>query len=353
MQNTTKDTNRFVKEIPFNISLPKQLKLTSKTKLFIYIPNFNEIQLSQGKNFENGFWSTSYDDLINSKFLTSNNINIFQFLIVYKNPSQEEIISNVYYQNEKFYIGPFITAEFTIINNTTINLRIKNISDPENTKFEISGIPENALLSFGEKSDDDTWVIDNQHCKNLLLKLSPDKEKTKLYLSITGINKTDTRFNTTFNLIINLKESVLPYKTKYREIKIPAQEILKESNLRFDNYILSVKNIPSNCCVENAIILGNKWLVEEDKNKEIIIDYFNLEATELFIDLEYILINKDFSTIDNTYIKKIKCDLRCAEIKTKNYTKCITCKNLSKCSLFKDFMDYIGNTTILRHIIPK
>ena len=41
------------------------------------------------------------------------------------------------------------------------------------------------------------------------------------------------------------------------------------------------------------------------------------------------------------------------EQKTKNYTKCITCKNLIKCQMFKEFMDYIGYTTILRHIIPK
>ncbi|MBR4316392.1 MAG: hypothetical protein IKP65_05450, partial [Alphaproteobacteria bacterium] len=51
---------------------------------------------------------------------------------------------------------------------------------------------------------------------------------------------------------------------------------------------------------------------------------------------------------DNDYL-----DLTDKEIKTKNYTKCITCKNLIKCQMFKEFMDYIGNTTILRHIIPK
>ncbi len=349
----TKDIKDFVKEIPFNLPLPKQLQLNSKTKLFIYIPNFNNIEISQGKNFENGFWSLSYEEFKNSKLLVSKNISLFQFLIIHKNPAQEEIVSNIYYQNEKLYSGPFISAEFTIINETDINLRIKSFSDPQNAKFEISGIPEDGLLSFGNKIDDDTWLIDNMHCKNLLLKIPPQDEKPKLYLSITGINKNNTKFNTTFNLIINRKESALPYKSKYREIKIPALEILKETNLRFDKYILSVKNAPQNCCVENATKLGNKWLIEENKNKEITIDYFNLEATEFFIDLEYILINKDFSTTENTYTKKVKCDLRCAEIKTKNYTKCITCKNLAKCSLFKNFMDYIGNSTILRHIIPK
>ena len=349
----TKDTILFVKEIPFNFPLPKKLKLTPQTKLFIYIPNFNEIQLSQGKNFENGFWSISYEELENIKFLTTKNISFFQFLIIHKNPSQEEIVSNFYYQNESFISGPFINAEFTIINETSINIRIKCLCNPDETTFEIAGIPDDGILSFGEKMDDGTWIINNIYCKNLLLKLDKNDKRKKLNLSITGINKNNPHFNTTFNLIINLKEPILPYRTKYKEIKIPAKEILIQSKLRFDKYILSVKNLPENCCVENATIVDNKWIVEDKKNEEITLEYFNLETKELLVNLEYILINKDYPTIDNIYSKKIKYNLEDKEIKTKNYTKCVTCKNLTKCTLFKEFMDYIGNTTILRHILPK
>ena len=348
----TKDIKDFVKEIPFNLPLPKQLQLNSKTKLFIYIPNFNNIEISQGKNFENGFWSLSYEEFKNIKFLIPQDLNFFQFLIIHKNPSQEEIVSNVYYQKDKFYIGPFITAEFTVINDTSINLRIKCICNPKETSFEIAGIPEDALLSFGEKRDDEIWTINNLHCKNLLLKLK-NNTKTKLNLSITGINKNFPHFNTTFNLIINLKEPILPYKTRYKEIIIPTLKIIQDTKLRFDKYILSVKNLPENCCVTNASILENKWIVDDTKNSEIKLQCFNLETNEFFITLEYILINKDLPTIDNTFTKKIKCDIENKEIKIKNYTKCITCKNLLKCKLFKEFMDYIGNTTILRHIIPK
>lgn len=353
VSNTTKNLNLFVKEIPFNISLPKQLKLTSKTKLFLYIPNFNQVSISQGKNFENGFWSISFEDINNLNFTIPTDLSFFQFLIIYKNPSEEEIVSNFYFQDDKFFFGPFITAEFTNINETNINIRIKCISNPDDTTFEISGIPNDCTLSQGEKNDDETWTIDNTGYKNIILTLPENFDEKKLNLSITGINKNAPRFNTTFNLIINLKEPLLPHKTKYKEIKINTLELLKESNLRFDKYILSVKNLPTNCCIENAIIIENKWLLKDDKNKEIILYYFDSEAKELFVDLEYILINKDFPTIDNIYSKKLKCDLTDKEIKTKNYTKCITCKNLIKCQMFKEFMDYIGYTTILRHIIPK
>ena len=349
----TKDNEIFVKEIPFNLKLPEQLKLTSNTKLFIYIPNYEQIKISQGKNFENGFWSVSFEELSSLKFIVKKDISFFQFLIIHKNPSEEEIVSNAYYQNEQFFLGPFITAEYTIIDDTSINLRIKCMCKPNDTVFEISGIPDDGILSFGEKTEDDTWLIKDIHCKNLLLKLNKNISRNKLNLSITGINKFTPRFNTTFNLIINLKEPLIPYKTKYKEIKIPAKEILDESKLRFDSYILSIKNIPENCCVENAIFIEDKWILDKNENKNIILQYFNLSASEISVTLEYILINKDFPTIDNTYTKKLRFDLSCAEIKTKNYTHCISCKNLSKCKLFKEFMDYIGNTTILKHIVPK
>ncbi len=350
MSNTE---NLFEKEIPFNLSLPKQLKLTPTTKLFIYIPNYTQIQIFHGKNFENGFWSIRYDELENLKFITKKDISFFQFLIIHKNPSEEEIVSNVYYQDKKFFLGPFITAEATIIDEENINIRIKCMCNPKETIFEISGIPEDAILSFGQKTEDDVWVIKDMHCKNLLLKLNKNISRNRLNLSITGINKSSPRFNTTFNLIINLKEPLIPYKTKYKEIKIPVQEILNESKLRYDTYILSVKDIPENCCVLDGKIIDDKWLVEDTKNKEITLQYFNINAKEISVTLEFILINKAFPSIDNTYIKKLKYDLTCSDIKTKNYTQCISCKNLSKCKLFKEFMDYIGNTTILRHIIPK
>ncbi|MBR1545122.1 MAG: hypothetical protein IJ638_04220, partial [Alphaproteobacteria bacterium] len=321
--------------------------------LFIYIPNFKEIALSNGKNFENGFWAISYEEFQRIKFILPIDLNFFQFLIIHKNPSEEEIVSNAYFQDNEFFLGPFITAEFTIINEDTINLRIKCICNPQNTEFEISGIPNDGIISFGEKKDEDTWIIDHTHCKNLLLKLDKNIERKRLNLSITGITKSYPHFNTTFNLIINLKEPLIPYKTRYKEIAIDTEEIIKQSKLRFDKYILSIKNLPYDCCVENGVIIDNKWIIEEKRNKKIKLQYFNLEAKELNVTFEYILINKDFPTTDNIYTKKIKYDLENLSIKTKDFTKCINCRNMSKCKLFKDFMDYIGNTTILRHIVPK
>ena len=301
---TTKDTNRFVKEIPFKLSLQQQLKLTSKTKLFIYIPNFTNIKLSQGKNFENGFWSLSYQELKNLKIITSKALSFFQFLIIHKNPNQEEIVSNIYFQNGVFFSGPFINAEFTIINENTININVKSISDPKltDTKFEISGIPEDGILSSGEKIDNGNWIIKDTQSKNFILKTEPNSERKKLNLSITGIKISAPHFSTTFNLIINLKEPILPYKTKYKEIKIPALKILQESKLKFDRYLLSIKNLPQDCCVKNATIIDGKWITEDKKNEELTLQYFDLEAPYLDITLEYILINKDFPVCSKAFI---------------------------------------------------
>nr|MCR5506315.1 hypothetical protein [bacterium] len=342
MSDIINDTNLVIKEISFNISLPKQLKLTAQTKLFIYIPNFNEITLSQGKNFENGFWSVSYEELKNIKFILPTELNFFQFLIIHKNPAEEEIVCNAYFQNDQFFLGPFITAEFTIIDEESINLRIKCLCSPHNTEFEITGIPDDGILSFGEKMDDGSWVIDHPHSKNLILKFDKNIERKRLHLSITGISKHYPHFNTTFNLIINLKEPLIPYKMRYREIIIDTEKIINESKLRFDKYVLSIKNLPYDCCVENGVIIDNKWIIEEKRNKQIKLQYFDLDAKEITATLEYILINKDFPTSDNIYTKRVKYSLENLNIKTKDFTKCINCKNLLKCKLFKDFMDYIG-----------
>ena len=352
MENQGNNNTHLLKEIPLTLTISKQLKTTPNTKFFIYIPNYTEIELSQGKNFENGFWSLTQKLFKTTSFIIKNNLTFFQFLLIHKNNSEEEIVSNVYYKNKEFITGPFITADYTIINKTTINLRIKSITNTQYVKFEIEGIPTNSTLSKGEEIDNNLWEIENKDSKNIMLSLPDNLQTEKLNLSITGINKTQPYYNTTFNLIINLKDNIKPHKTKYKEITIPTLKILKDSKLKFDKYLLTIKNVPENCCIHDGVKIENKWIVKNNHEK-IKIRNFDTNINEVNITLEYILLNKDIPTIDNQYSKKIKCDFTDAEIKTKNYTKCLICKNYKKCNLFKDFMNYIGDSTILRHIIHK
>ena len=347
------DNENKLQKIPFNISIPQNLKTTPKTKFFIYIPNYKNIQLSQGKNFENGFWSITKNDLKNILFILPTTLQFFQCLLIYKNNSEEEIVSNIYYKNKQFTTGPFITAEFTLINSKKINLRIKSIFPSKNIHFEIEGIPNNAILSKGEKIDNNLWEIECEESKNLIITLPEDLIDEKIYLTITGIPYKLPYFNTTFNLIINLSETKIPHKKNYKELKIPSLKILKDSKIKFDKYILTVKNLPETCCINNAIKLENKWIIKNKTNDEFIIQNFSPLLEEFEITLEYIILNKEFLTTDNNYIKKIKCNFKDKEIQNKNYTKCITCNNYSKCNLFKNFMNYIGDTTILKHIISK
>lgn len=349
---TTKDYLLSTNKIPLDIQIPKKLHLTENTKLFIYIPNFNNIELSNGKNFENGFWSIQQKDLKSTYIIPHSKITKFQLLLVYKNSSEEEIVSNIYYKNKEFTCGPFITADFTIIDKNTINLRIKSFTSPASTVFEINGLPEEASLSSGHEVGTNTWEVESKQSKNIILYVNNDKCE-KLNLSITATSVNNKAIKSTFNLIINLQsEDILPNKQKYKELKINTFEIINKTEYEFDDYILSIKNLPQNCCIINAINLENKWITSASNNREITINNFNLDTNEIYITLEYILLNHDkIPTSDNTFITKIKCDFTDQPIKTKDYTKCITCKNCNKCNLFNDFMDYIGNSTILKHII--
>lgn len=341
------------KEIPINIKIPPKLKTNSKTKFFIYIPNHKNIQLTQGKNFENGFWSINKKELTTTHFILSQNLQFFQFLLIYKNTTEEEIISNIYYKDNKFTEGPFIKSEYTIINPEKINLRIESITPTQNIKFEIEGIPPTATLSKGEKIDDTIWEIRNEDSKNLILTLPQNLNYEKIHLTITATNQSTPYYKTTFNLIINIKENQIPHKNKFKEIQIPTLKILKDSKLKFNKYILAIKNLPENCCIHNAIKLENKWITEEKYNQEITIQNFNTTLNEFEITLEYIIINKELPNLDNTYTKKYKCNFKDKEFQNKNFTKCITCHNHKKCNLFENFMNYIGNSTILKHIINK
>lgn len=353
MEQKTRNNKLLQKEIPINIKIPSNLKTSPKTKFFIYIPNHKNIQLNQGKNFENGFWSIKKQDLKITNFILPQNLQFFQFLLIYKNNTEDEIISNIYYKNNKFTEGPFIKSEYTIINQEQINLRLQTIFPQQNIKFEIEGIPTTAILSNGEKIDDTIWEIDSEKSKNLILNIPKNLQKEQIHLTITAINQSSPYFKTTFNLIINRTETPIPHKTKFKEIQIPTLKILKDSKLKFDKYILAIKNLPANCCINNSIKLENKWIIEEKQNKEITIQNFNPTLNEFEITLEYIIINKELPSLDNIYTKKYKCNFKDKEFQTKNFTKCITCNNYKKCKLFENFMNYIGNSTILKHIINK
>ena len=371
------NTNNNEIAIPLNtIKIPSNLSLKNESQIFIYIPNFTSIKLSQGKNFENGFWSIKFSELSHTNIIIQKNLHLFQLLFICNNINEEEITANIYYttnptniettgntgdkaqtKTPTLYTGPFITASHTILSNNTVNLRLKSFTSPDTTIFDIQGLPSYTQLSTGtkiESSDHEIWQIQATKGQSINITLPPQYAHNKLNLNISATNKLSPQYKTTFTIIANLNDThKTQYKSQYREIKINTFDILKKSNIPFDSFILAIKGLPEYCCIPHSIKIGNKWIINHKQNHQIIINNFNKTLSQFHITLEYIILNTQLQipSLDNTYTTKIKCDFTNSAPITKDYTKCIICKNCDRCELFKNFMEYIGNSTILRHIL--
>lgn len=361
---TTNTNNNNQIAIPLStIKIPSNLSLKNESKIYIYIPNFESIKLSQGKNFENGFWSLNFSSIPNTNIIIPNGLKLFQLLFVCKNINEEEITANIYYTADPnkniptLSSGPFITASYTSISPNTINLRLKSFTNPTSTIFEIQGFPPTTNLSTGTiltTTDTPIWQIPAPLGQSINVTLPEQYIGKKLNLNITAINKLSPQQKTTFTIITTpLNKSQPQYKSQYKEIKINAFDILKKSGIPFDNFILSIKGLPEYCCIPHSIKIGDKWVIGHKQNHQIIINNFRKSVSEFYITLEYIILNTQLQLPlnDNTYVTKIKCDFSTQSPITKDYTKCIICKNCDRCKLFKNFMEYIGNSTILRHIL--
>ncbi len=347
------------KQIPLNIKIPANIHSNPNSKFFIYFPN-NTFALTNGKNYENGFWSITQKEMKYTNIILPTNKTIFQFLLINKNSTEDEITSNIYFKNNQFLSGPFISANYIRLNKNEINIKIKSYT-PHST-FQIEGIPSNSQLSKG-KLYDNIWELKAKEAQDLILTIPEEENINQIHLTIishtTKSLKTKdakTSLPTHFSLVINLDSNLLPNKNKYKETIIQAEDIINNSKIKYDKYLLIIKNVPENTCIENAIKLEDKWIVNNANNKQIKIKEFNTDTsqeTNTEIKLEFILLNKGLPNSNNSYIKKVKPDFKNSKIQNKDFTKCINCKNMKNCKTFQDFMNYIGYSTILKHIIHK
>ncbi len=221
-------SNKGMKEIPLNIKIPKTIKSNPNSKFFIHLPN-ETFELSGGKNFESGFWSISKEELKNTKIIAPSSKVSFQFLLINKNSTEDEIASNVYYKNGELLTGPLISADY-ILNPEEINIKIKSFSP--DTSFEIEGLPKVLTLSKGGKITSEIWELTESEAQDLTIKIPTDFKEERLHLTITGNTKEYPHLKTHFNLIINLNENKTPHQTKYKEITIPAENIIKKSKIK-------------------------------------------------------------------------------------------------------------------------
>ncbi len=339
-----------IKTINLDIKIPRNLKTTPLSRFFIYFPNTNNFELTNGKNFENGFYSISKKEMKTTQIIQKSLTNKFQFLLVYKNISETEIVSNIYYENNKLIPAPFISANYDTINENEIDININTMNNKKDIKFEIEGIPTSASLIGAKHIDDNLWIPTNNNKLRLILSQNNDIEIIKLNIIAYDIHT--PKYKSNFNLIIKVKNSNTNYNKKYREIIINPQKLLDDEKLKYDKYILSITNVPNDVCIHDAIHLENKWIIENKSHTHLVIRNFNTQNDIIKLTLNYILINNKPNKIE-TYSKTIKCTFANNEIKIKNFTKCALCKNHAKCKIFDNFMNYIGNSTLLKHIINK
>ncbi|MDR1477066.1 MAG: hypothetical protein LBI17_02975 [Rickettsiales bacterium] len=335
--------------IPLKLNLPKGLGLNAQSRLFIYFPERDGFSLSHGKLFESGLWSASVKEMEGIEILAPKSARIFQFLIIAKPTSGTEAVANAYFEGGRTSFGPFISADYAI-GTDGVSLYMRSFSDPRGTVFEIDGVPEDAGLTNGHDVSDTTWEVPAKHALGVGLMMPKKPAQKKLSLSITASIAKAPRLKSTFTLIMNLEGAPKPYGRKYREIRIDAKKMLRDMGVKYDRYVLSVRCPDNRCCVAGALNIENKWLLPEDRNAEIVIRNFDLEKDGIDITASFMAIRGRPYEIENRS-EKLSCDFRNSVSKTRDFTHCVSCRSKRKCAMFSEFMDYIGDTTILRHIL--
>lgn len=336
-----------IRKIPLDLHFPKGLGTGRDTRFFVYFPK-KGFALDSGKLFEAGLWSISREALKGNAIIAPASADVFQFLVIAKPAAGTEAVANAYYRNGALGFGPFVSADYKA-GRGAVSLSIRSLGGREGTLFEIEGVPENAGLNKGRAASDDAWTLSSREARSVDLLLPSKGAPAKLVLSINAFDPAAPGLTSTFTLVINLGEPSRPFAKKYREVKIDAGKLLRKEGVKCERYLLSVRCPSEMCCVGGGLKLEDKWLIPNEANAEIAIRNFDPGLDRIDITADFMLVRAGDGKIENR-TKRLSCSFAGALEENKDFASCIGCRSHGRCPMFGGFMDYIGSTTILRHL---
>jgi hypothetical protein len=336
------------RKIPLALRFPKGIGDLKDARIFIYFPK-KGFALEDGKLFEAGLWSLAPGGMKKNTIIAPFSAEIFQFLVIVKPASSTEAVANAYFRDGALELGPFVSADYSI-GRGSVSLSIQSFTRPKDMVFEIEGVPENAGLTKGRALSDTAWTLSARDAKSVELVLPRRDAPKKLVLSVNAFDPAASALISTFTLIINLGRPDKPFAKKYREVRIDAKKLLKDEGVKCDRYLLSVRCPGEMCCVKGGMKLEDKWLLPNNGNAEIAIRNFDPALDRIDLTADFMAVRERPYEIEN-HTKKLPCDFGDAVEETKDFSSCIGCRSHARCPMFEGFMDYIGSTTILRHLL--
>jgi len=316
-------------------------------KVYIYFHDANGISVSEGKLFQDGLWALFPAQAAVAKLVVDAEAerDVFQFLVMVKSAARSEIVANGYYIGGKIHYGPWISASYSIAGDV-MTLDVSNYPASLKTTMEIENVPEYARVVGAQSEGDGVWKL---RASSLIrtVRVKVDSERgDKLNLGIVGFKKGSPNFKSNFNILANF-DAPRGYPRKYQEIKIDLSKVVKSELPRVKNYIVSIHSSNENFCVEGFDLVGDKW-VSRDNHKSITIHNFEEAGKPLELMFNFIAESKNKIEVKS---KLVKLDSKNIISHFKDYTSCARCRHAHKCKMFKDFMGYVGHTTILRQIV--
>jgi hypothetical protein len=300
-------------------------------RFMAYFPN-PDVSLAEGIARDN-LWDANRD----SRVLAPDGIKSFQFLLIFPRGNLPEATANVHFSRGRLAAGPFLSAGY-VKSDGRIDLNVELLSDEKDVALEISGVPEEARLSPGRRVSDTGWRLPMSPKIRMSL---PDGFERGIRLGISAYSaKTPSRASH-FSLIVSGPKRPAGYPKTFREVRVDVARALGAVPKLF--CVSSAARI----CVPEGRRLGERWLV--DGKTEVSVRLFDGEAGMVRLMFSYI--QPDWLGDFEEIVKAVDLDFGSGFATAQDYRSCIFCAGGRACPMFRDFMDYIGNDTLLRQIV--
>ncbi|MDR0367097.1 MAG: hypothetical protein LBH41_00795 [Rickettsiales bacterium] len=329
-------------ETPLAISMPSALKDASLGAVYIYFPN-PKISLDRGRVYGGRIYRVDRSDIGRAKILYPGDEPVFQFLVMVKPANRDEIVSDAHFVGTKIYMGPFVSASRRLADRR-LEISLESFPPSPSVVFEIEGLPDGARMENAAPEGDSVWRVKGPGRVTTLL---PERPADGLRIGITAKNVRMPRFPSHFNLVVPPLGKPGGYRKNYREVKIDIAKMALSRLPRAKNLYITIKGPEREFCVQGFRKIGDKWISRENVKSIVLNSY---DKANPMVDFLFGFVRERGGKMDVSS-EKHSVDFSRIASKPRDYAKCVDCVNARKCPMFKEFMDYIGNDTILRQIV--
>ncbi|MDR3126788.1 MAG: hypothetical protein LBT92_04115 [Rickettsiales bacterium] len=300
-------------------------------RFLAYFPN-SGVSLAEGVARHN-LWNASRE----SKIEAQDGVRSFQFLLIFPRAGLPEVAANVHFSRGKLAAGPFISADY-VRAGSRVDIAIEVLSGEKDVMLEISGVPEEAKIAGARRVSDTAWEMPAAPKAKLLL---PDGFDDGIRLGISAYAAKAPARASHFSLILPGSTRPSGYPRSFREVRLDVKEAL--------GAVPKLLHISSDApiCVAEGRRLGRRWIIEG--RDEISVRLFGRDGGVARLVLSYI--RPDWLGDFEEVVKAIDMDFSHAASAPADYRGCIFCASKQSCPMFRDFMEYVGNGTMLRQLV--